>query len=458
MDTYLRDFVPRNYPRVEQEINRNGGALQYVSIALGGLVVMLVMVTAFGVHQYRDRRPIRVAKVEFLWLLLIGSFLVALGAILAGTPPTNGTCLAEIWLIDVGYSLGLVPLIVKVAAVHRVIGASKRYRRVHVNQKSLFGIVAIISALVMVILLLCTVFDPPRKTPEYHLTDSVLDSGETIVKVRYYCSTDSRVWRLVPIAWYMVLLLSASVLAFQVRNHTKAEFTESRTLPTLIYSHFMFAVIRLALSLLSTDKAYLESNSWAWGQIRSLIVSADTLAALIIFFLPKLVAAITWTEEPRQGLSSHTLFGFNNRVVRWISSLPPMSLSNSIPSQTDHAVAVEKVTQVSFAEEQEEGNVTGRSQKSRSTADNSNRDGSKNRESSLSAIEEADRSGETKQSLDPESGAVTAESSENSESRLVSLLQKKVYEQEETIALLKDQVANLSKTDMLGSGGAVDEC
>jgi hypothetical protein len=183
-------------------------------------------------------------------------------------------------------------------------------------------------------------------------------------------------------------------------------------------------------------------------------VSADTLAALVIFFLPKLVASATWTEEAPQGLSSHTFLGLKNAVARWISSLPSMSWSDSRPSKTDHAVAVESVVQVSFAEEEDEGSTIERSQQNMSAADNTTSGSSQGKERTLSAIEESDRSGETKQSTDPESGT----SAEASESGLVSLLRKKLCEQEETIALLKDQMANMSKKDMLSSAGTVDEC
>ena len=56
----------------------------------------------------------RFSQWEFLILLLMGLLLVSEGSILLAIPPTNASCVAVQWLVGIGYTLELVPLIVKV--------------------------------------------------------------------------------------------------------------------------------------------------------------------------------------------------------------------------------------------------------------------------------------------------------------------------------------------------------
>ena len=132
---YLQSFVPRTYPRLQRK-EEKAGPLLYVSTTLGAVTVSLVLLTGASVYCQQTRRVIRVAQIEFLWLLLAGALLISMGAIVAGTPPTNGSCVAEIWLIALGYTLELVPLIVKVAAINRLMHASRRMRQVKLQRSS----------------------------------------------------------------------------------------------------------------------------------------------------------------------------------------------------------------------------------------------------------------------------------------------------------------------------------
>ena len=112
MELYLQAFVPAQYPRIHQDAKETG-ALPYASVAFGGGVALVILLVAFIVYKNKEKHAFRIAQVEFLSLLLVGSFLVAMSAIIGGTEATNGSCVSEIWLLDLGYTLGLVPLMVR---------------------------------------------------------------------------------------------------------------------------------------------------------------------------------------------------------------------------------------------------------------------------------------------------------------------------------------------------------
>jgi hypothetical protein len=111
-----------------------------------------------------------------------------------------------------------VPLVVKLAAVNKMMSAARRMRRVVLGRKSLFGAVACLSGLVVFFLLVWSIVDIPRKKAEYHLVKDQPDDAErTLVVYNYYCSSRGMVWPYIAVAWQTVLLIIASVS--YVRNY-----------------------------------------------------------------------------------------------------------------------------------------------------------------------------------------------------------------------------------------------
>ena len=314
---YLQTFIPRSYPRTirtsdEISINKSSDSdpIVYIATVVGGITTVVVIVTWILVYRRREVHAFRMAQTEFLYLLLAGSLLIGFGAIIVGLPPSTATCATAIWFINLGYTLELVPLIVKVAAVNRLMGAARQFRRIVLTRKSLFGAVFGISAMVSIFLLIWTIIDPPDKSRDYSLTNDVITdsmgNNRTVVDVVYYCSSDSSVWDYIAVGWNVVLLLCATVLAVQTRTVQK-DFNESQTLAFLIYSHFLFVVLRLIVLMMSSGESSTVNESTLSG-LRSLIFSVDTLATIVIYFLPKFLA--NKNDPNRSMLSSFS--GFSN--------------------------------------------------------------------------------------------------------------------------------------------------
>lgn len=222
--------------------------------------------------------------------------------------PTYPSCVSAIWLVNLGYTLELVPLIVKVGALNRLSEAARSLRRVIVRRKSLFRTVAFIMAIMVLFLALWTVMDPPQRKGEYELSKSQTAQGETIVNIGYYCSSESEFWTYSAAGWNCLLLLSATVLAFQTRKIHK-NFNESQTLAFMIYSHLMFVMLRVISYLLSGSV-----RDTTLHKATSLIYSMDAVLTLIIYFLPKFVyveespvwAVARGISRVRRFLSSHS--------------------------------------------------------------------------------------------------------------------------------------------------------
>jgi hypothetical protein len=90
---YLLGMVPSSYPRsiVDEPISAFG----YAMIGLGTCATIVVLATAFMVVRKRDKPAVKYAQLDFLYMLLCGSALVGIGAILSSVPATNGSCIVS---------------------------------------------------------------------------------------------------------------------------------------------------------------------------------------------------------------------------------------------------------------------------------------------------------------------------------------------------------------------------
>lgn len=281
---YLEAFIPRHYPRsfVQKE---DAGPLLYASTFIGAICMMVVFITFIAVQQYKHLKAIMHAQIEFLQLLLLGALFISLGAIIMGAPSSNASCIIEVWLINIGYTLELVPLIVKISAVLHVMNSGKRMKRVSIQREMLFGAVAGICTLMMVYLTVWTVLDPPQVQPEYEVTDQKNDDGDTIVWVRNVCSSKSNSWSYAMVGWNAFLLLVTTVLAIRMRKVNVKGFCETSTLALLVYSHFFFVILRVLTYI------FVAGSQYAVAYYRSIVFSSDTMATIAIYFVPKFLAS-----------------------------------------------------------------------------------------------------------------------------------------------------------------------
>jgi uncharacterized membrane protein YidH (DUF202 family) len=226
------------------------------------------------------------AQVEFLVLILTGLLLLSLTALVTALPPSNALCSMSFWFGNIGFTLEIVPLLTKMAAINRLMQASRSMRKQFVLRKgSLFGIVFGITAAVMVCLTIRTIVDPLYKRDEFELSTEN-SSGDTVIIQQSYCFADQPIWIFVTMIWYCTLLLCAAVLAFQTRGH-REEFNESKTLAVLIYSHCLFLGLRL-INMLILPTVLDFSTVWLF---HSILTCAGVVATICIYFVPKFLAS-----------------------------------------------------------------------------------------------------------------------------------------------------------------------
>ena len=168
-------------------------------------------------------------QLEFLIMIMVGLAFVALGALFYSLAPTKIVCVCGEWFVLLGYSLELIPLMVKVAAVTRLIHKSRRMQRVMVQKSRLYQIVGGCVFLVMVYLATWTTLDPPSPQNEMTLTTDMVVSVRSdaveeyhIVEVTNSCASSSTTWKVCTYIYLITLLIVMAAIATQNRGEILA--------------------------------------------------------------------------------------------------------------------------------------------------------------------------------------------------------------------------------------------
>eukprot|EP00536_Pseudo-nitzschia_multiseries_P014279 jgi/Psemu1/69037/estExt_Genemark1.C_6820002 len=241
IETLLR-FIPRSHPRSIREEKQNSPSLQ-TAMSLSVFSGILVVITTAITYYYRKKKVIVYAQPQFLYLLLLGLLFVSFGSILSAATPSEATCVAREWFILLGYSLELVPLIVKVAAINLIYQSAIKFKRVKLEQKRLFITVGVIISAVVIYLTIWTIIDPSTRQSEKVLTTEFNEENGQVIEMRYMCSSQLPFWSIIAYIYQFLLLVAGTVLAVQTRN-VKQEYNESTLLGIVIYAHFVFVLLR----------------------------------------------------------------------------------------------------------------------------------------------------------------------------------------------------------------------
>lgn len=200
---------------------------------------------------------------------------VSIASILYTLEPTSTICVLRGWTVTLGYTMQLVPILLKVAAINKITQQSLKLKKVSFTVKGLKNGVLGITTIVTLYLTIWTIFDPMIKQ-EYR----VLDYDNGLIKVSPSCSSRSNGWIIAEYVWEALLLIIILVLALQSKSLIR-ELDESHALPLMVYTHFLFLIIRLIVGWFGLSHL-IKSN--VQSGVTSMLLSGDTLLCVIIYF------------------------------------------------------------------------------------------------------------------------------------------------------------------------------
>lgn len=111
--TSLQSYIPTGY---QQHVESTSwyGPLTVTGLSMGSVAIVVSIMTASAVFYWREEKALVYAQLNFCYLIVVGFLFVSIGAITTVLEPTDSSCIAKEWLITLGYTLGIVPLLVKV--------------------------------------------------------------------------------------------------------------------------------------------------------------------------------------------------------------------------------------------------------------------------------------------------------------------------------------------------------
>ena len=217
LDFIAKSLIPESHPRTFS-VTKNS-ILTIVAMTIGAISVLTSFSIVVGVvYKYKKGILPKAAQFEFLFLLSSGLVLVAIGGLLLGVEPSAGTCTTSVWMINIGYTLQLVPTLIRVGAILKIVSQSKKMKIVKVSKKKLLVRSVVLSAVAAVYSGFWTFFDMPQSYSSLNVTDEQNEYGETLVSVSHYCESESNYWTFISFAIQAFLLSCASSLAYQMRK------------------------------------------------------------------------------------------------------------------------------------------------------------------------------------------------------------------------------------------------
>lgn len=278
----VKSFVPKSFPRSIEKEDFADSPLVTSALAIAGLVGVLLLLLIVLVFAKRNTRVIYFAQIEFLSLLLVGSLLVVVGALLLTLPPTSGTCVATVWLTNIGYAVQLVPLAQRTFAINKLANIGKQMQRVRIRATRLFRVTGVALCLVGAFLAAWTVIDPPTKSEDYDLTTTANENGDTVVILSEMCASESDLWLVGSLSWQALVILPSLVVSIVVSRVT-SDINDTKYVAATFVVHTMFLALRASIRAVMG-----ENNTAGLTAATSLLLSFDMCIASAIYIVPKL--------------------------------------------------------------------------------------------------------------------------------------------------------------------------
>jgi hypothetical protein len=279
----LLEFLPPGYPKHVDLVNPYNEGYMIAALVCGIFTSLIVLAIAVASYRFRRRRVFIYAQAHVIMAILVGFLLISIGAILLAVEPSSAICIAQVWFVNLGYSVHLIPLLVKIAAINKIMSSAKKMKRVKISKMQMFKIMGGLLLVVILFLIIWSVVDPVQLVEIRSVTNDI----SAVVEECVTCTSRQPFWNYIALGFQGLLLIMASVLAFQSRD-TIPEFDESRSLGTMIYSHALFMGLRCVIVVFQEREILQPGVSSA---VMSYLLSLDTITAMCIYLVPKVIEA-----------------------------------------------------------------------------------------------------------------------------------------------------------------------
>ncbi|CAB9520190.1 acid type B receptor subunit 2 [Seminavis robusta] len=306
---------PESLPPVDEKMNYIGDAGRIAAFVLMALVMLASVLSLVWMGLFWQERVVSSSQPLFLVLVSVGSFVMVSAIIPLSYDETvteeieslNSACMAGPWLYIIGAVIAFSALFAKTRGIHKAY-ANPELDFIHVTSFDIFGTLAFLLAINMIILTCWTVLNPREWTRTQKDATDVFDRA-----VESYGSCtgdDSLPYVIILLVVNFLFLIVGNWWAYQSRN-IETEYLESRyigiSMAAVLQAWCMGIPILIVVWDTPQAKFFVETG----------IIFVTSLAFLLLIYVPKVMASIAdrknaIAEEKRKAYSSF----IENRVKR----------------------------------------------------------------------------------------------------------------------------------------------
>ena len=278
---------PSSLPPLDQDLNLIPSAARIFGWALNGIVVLLSLFWMTWTLSNRARDVVKASQPIFLCQICIGTIIIASSVIpMSMQEPTSLhgldiACMASPWLISVGFVTTFSSLFTKTWRLNKLFHNSQNFRRIVIRPKDVVLPFVVLMLANFAIMLAWTLHAPlvweRQLVPNY---DKYLRNVESVGWCVPSNVTYTTVYVVLVVAINISVLLFANYQAYMARN-LPSDFSESTHIAVAMGS--LLEVFVLGVPLLFMSK----SDPSISFLIRSILVTAISLSALLPIFVPK---------------------------------------------------------------------------------------------------------------------------------------------------------------------------
>ncbi|KAI8852927.1 hypothetical protein BC829DRAFT_414074 [Chytridium lagenaria] len=276
--TYVEPAVDLGPPVFVSHTSPVGLAFQVTA----GLLALLSISLFIIILLFRRHKLLQSSSPLFMLIMVVGT-LIAHGAVFAYTgEPSDAACVVQPWLVVLAYGVTVAALVTKNWRIYKIF-RNKYMTKVNLQDTELLKACLLLVAINLVLLIVWTVVDPPKKvliklaTSQFHGCQSRSSTFN---------------WGILGgLLSYNSLLLGVGVfLAYSTRN-VEGPFNESKYIGYTIYTMVLLNIILIPLSFIESFGPLFQYA------FRAIAIELSALAVTLNMFIPKIITLFQHKDD-----------------------------------------------------------------------------------------------------------------------------------------------------------------
>ncbi|KYR00378.1 G-protein-coupled receptor family 3 protein 3 [Tieghemostelium lacteum] len=269
--------VARNLPKT---ITRAFPVTSGVLIAICLILLLIIIV-------YRDSNSIRAASPLFCGLIVFGAIIVYSGIIIWSLPPSNLFCNLRYWLVSIGFTTLIGSLVVKNFRIWLIFD-NPHLKTIKITNFQLFPWILTLEMANVILMGIITSRGQVESNRVYNIDDLTRYEYMQVCQMNQY----GTVTLYVLLVYFALLLFIGLFVSWKLRIVDIAEFNESKTISSTLYT--IFFILFSIVCLLVVPQYYI--NQTIILCIAGIFI---TSFSLFIIFIPKLLNLWSPTSQEK---------------------------------------------------------------------------------------------------------------------------------------------------------------